>query len=85
MIHRSPGVHARIAPALQSMPALTMAVLLALPAVVQAQAPAYPAKPIRMIVPFPPGGNTDIIARGVATRMQELLGQTFVIDGGWSL
>jgi hypothetical protein len=70
---------ARVAPAvLLSMTALTTAVLSALPADVQAQ--AYPAKPIRMIVPFPPGGNTDIIARGVANRMQELLGQTFVIE-----
>jgi len=79
MKHRTPRAMARVAPAvLLSMTALTTAVLSALPAAVQAQ--TYPAKPIRMIVPFPPGGNTDIIARGVANRMQELLGQTFVIE-----
>lgn len=79
MTHRMPGVQARVAPvALLSMSALGFAVLSSLPA--QAQAQAYPAKSIRMIVPFPPGGNTDIIARGVANRMQELLGQTFVIE-----
>ncbi|MFN7752407.1 MAG: tripartite tricarboxylate transporter substrate binding protein [Pseudomonadota bacterium] len=56
---------------------------LALPATLAASAAlaqAYPVKPIRMIVPFPPGGNTDIIARGVGVRMQEILGQTFVIE-----
>ena len=56
---------------------------LALPAALAAPvvlAQAYPVKPIRMIVPFPPGGNTDIIARGVGVRMQELLGQTFIIE-----
>ncbi|MBY0437260.1 MAG: tripartite tricarboxylate transporter substrate binding protein [Burkholderiales bacterium] len=61
-----------------SMSALSLALVAAMPGQLLAQ--AYPAKPIRMIVPFPPGGNTDIIARGVATRMQEILGQTFVIE-----
>ena len=40
----------------------------------------YPTRPVRMIVPFPPGGNTDIIARIVAPRMTEHLGQQLVID-----
>jgi len=43
-------------------------------------AQAYPARPVRMIVPFPPGGNTDIIARIVAPRMSESLGQQLIID-----
>ena len=47
---------------------------------VNAQAPAWPAKPVRIIVPFPPGGNTDIIARIVAPRMSEALGQQLIID-----
>ncbi|HYH41650.1 MAG TPA: tripartite tricarboxylate transporter substrate binding protein [Burkholderiales bacterium] len=46
--------------------------------VVHAQ--TYPAKPIRMIVPFAPGGNTDIIARVFAPKMGENLGQQIVID-----
>jgi tripartite-type tricarboxylate transporter receptor subunit TctC len=45
-----------------------------------ASAQTYPARPVRMIVPFPPGGNTDIIARIVAPRMSEALGQQLIID-----
>jgi len=45
-----------------------------------AMAQSYPNKTIRMIVPFPPGGNTDIIARIVVPRMTEDLGQQIVID-----
>src|SRR5688572_5790415 len=45
-----------------------------------AHAQTYPAKPIRMIVPFAPGGNTDIIARVFAPKMGEVLGQQIVID-----
>jgi tripartite-type tricarboxylate transporter receptor subunit TctC len=40
----------------------------------------YPAKAIRMIVPFAPGGNTDIIARAISQKMTEDLGQSVVID-----
>ena len=40
----------------------------------------YPAKPIRMVVGFPPGGGTDVVARIVAPRMSELLGQPVVIE-----
>ena len=45
-----------------------------------ASAQKYPVKPVRMIVPFAPGGNTDIIARIVAPKMSENLGQQIVID-----
>jgi tripartite-type tricarboxylate transporter receptor subunit TctC len=40
----------------------------------------YPSKPVRMVVGFPPGGGTDVVARILAPRMSELLGQPLVID-----
>ncbi len=50
-------------------------------AAAQAQSAApYPARPVRFIVPYPPGGTTDIVARGIAGKMGERLGQQFVID-----
>lgn len=40
----------------------------------------YPARPIRFVVPYPPGGGTDVIARIVQPRLTEALGQTIVIE-----
>ena len=45
-----------------------------------AAAQDFPTKPIKLIVPFPPGGPNDIIARVVGAKMAELLGQPVVID-----
>lgn len=45
-----------------------------------ASAQDFPNRPIKLIVPFPPGGPNDIIARVVGAKMQELLGQPVVID-----
>ncbi len=59
-----------------------------LPLLAQAQG-AYPNKPVRFVVPYPPGGGTDVIARIVQGKLQEQLGQTIVIEnrggGGGSL
>ena len=53
----------------------------AAPLVAVAQAPAgYPAKPIRFVVPYAPGGFPDTVARIVAQRLQERIGQSVVID-----
>src|SRR5918997_1185079 len=43
-------------------------------------AQSYPAKPIRIIVPYAPGGSTDVVFRILAPRLTEILGQQIVID-----
>jgi tripartite-type tricarboxylate transporter receptor subunit TctC len=45
-----------------------------------AQAQTYPTKPIRMVVPFAPGGSSSIVARSFAAEMEKGLGQSFVIE-----
>ena len=40
----------------------------------------YPAKPIRIVIPFPPGGGTDVVARTIAQKMHETLGQPAIVD-----
>src|SRR5437660_8614756 len=57
---------------------LIASLLLLLPALASAQ--DFPSKPIKLIVPFPPGGPNDIIARVVGQRMSELVKQPVVID-----
>src|SRR6267378_477307 len=57
----------------------SLALLLALGSAM-AGAQEYPNKPVRMVVGFPPGGGTDVVARILAPRMSELLGQSIVID-----
>ena len=57
-------------------------IALASPALAQpiAAQPAYPDRPIRLIVPFPPGGGTDVISREISARLQADLGWNIVIE-----
>ncbi|CAN5720765.1 tripartite tricarboxylate transporter substrate binding protein [soil metagenome] len=61
-----------------SMQAIVLAGALACSALAQAQ--TYPTKPIRVVVPFNPGGSADLTARTVARKLQESMGQPVVVD-----
>src|SRR5256886_3190711 len=41
---------------------------------------SYPAKPVRLIIPFPPGGSNDLVGRAIAAQLGERLGQSVIID-----
>ncbi len=60
--------------------ALTVSTLCASALPAQALAQAWPSRPIRVVVPFPPGGGTDIIARETTQRVAKATGWTFVVD-----
>jgi tripartite-type tricarboxylate transporter receptor subunit TctC len=60
------------------LPCAALAVAQMVPLLAQAQ--AYPTRPIRMVVGFPPGGFTDILARQIGDRLTPVMGQTIVID-----
>lgn len=59
---------------------LTLVFLLACAGANAYAADSYPARPVRFIVPFPPGGGNDIVGRIVATKLGEGLGQQVVVD-----
>ncbi len=63
---------------MKTLIALATSFLLALPGVCGAQ--AFPTKPIRLIVTYPPGGGADLMARLVAPKMAETLGQPVVVE-----
>lgn len=50
------------------------------PAIAAAQSSQYPAKPVRMIIPFAPGGPNDLIGRAVARKLEDGLGQPVIVD-----
>jgi tripartite-type tricarboxylate transporter receptor subunit TctC len=69
-----------IKPALRGMSLVICAALLAVAPADTAQADEYPSRVITLIVPFPPGGSSDIVMRLVAQKVAESLKQTIVID-----
>ncbi|GAP34086.1 tripartite tricarboxylate transporter substrate binding protein [Piscinibacter sakaiensis] len=56
------------------------AAVLGLCAAASALADTWPSKPVTLLVPFPPGGSTDMIARTVGAKLQEKLGASFIVD-----
>ena len=54
--------------------------LAGVPGVASAQSGTYPAKPVKLVIPYPPGGGTDITGRAMAQKLSEVLGQSVVIE-----
>ena len=68
---------ARMAPLARNVALAAVAAFAgALPSVAQ----TYPSKPVRVIVPFAPGGGSDLTARPISQKLSEALGQQFVVD-----
>jgi tripartite-type tricarboxylate transporter receptor subunit TctC len=61
---------------IRGLAALALALLAALPA----QAQTWPSRPVRIVVPFPPGGTTDIVARSIGVELQRTWQQPVIID-----
>lgn len=60
--------------------ALHASLFCAFPAAAQSPSTAYPAKTVRIVVPYPPGGGIDIIGRAIGEELASRLGQTFIVD-----
>lgn len=65
---------------MKALPLVAVCISGALSAGNMAWSQSYPAKPVRVIVPFPPGGANDIVARIVLPKLSEQMGQSFVIE-----
>ena len=65
---------------LRTWAALALAAMLALPLGAARSQGAWPNRPIRFVVPLPPGGSPDYLSRLLAERMQPVLGQPLVVE-----
>ena len=69
---------------LRRLVAVAMSVVTALatllPAGAEAQAPSWPVRPVRLILPAPPGGGTDAVARTLAQKLSDAFGQPFIVE-----
>ena len=65
---------------MRSLRTLVLACIAALALTPAALAQAWPTRPVTMIVPFPAGGNADVLARALAAELSEKLGQQFIVD-----
>ena len=63
----------------QTLSLLAAGLLSAVLAPVSALAQAYPGKPVKVIIPFPPGGTLDAVGRQLAQKLSEQMGQQFVV------
>jgi tripartite-type tricarboxylate transporter receptor subunit TctC len=64
-----------------TVPAMVLGLAFALgPAPAQAQASAYPSRPVKLIVPFAPGGFTDVVARILGQKLSVAMGQQFIVE-----
>ena len=60
--------------------AITACSIAAADAARAADAPAYPSRPIRFLLPFAPGGSADVIGRVLSPKLAEAMGQPWVVD-----
>lgn len=79
-LHRSPDVLAPASSRRRANHALVVAAAVVACGALPVAAQDFPSKPVRIVVPFAPGGNTDIIARAIAPGMSQDLGQPVIIE-----